>query len=312
VAVTIAGPLTPYITPQILLNAPTGISWKTIPAIDATPAEQAAEQMNLCQRATSMVETCTNNILRATVDTESLYGPDFRITVNRDTYVTRAELSRYPVTQVLGGQSSYAGAFPPQWTVIPASQFAIERPVIGIYGSSAPSNSGDGGQSVLIAPGYVDWFYGRRGYLLQVTYINGWPHCSLTAAVTAGSSTIEVDDCTGWAPVTAGGQGAGGIILDGDDQEAATVTAATAQSGPGTLTLGAPLSFGHGAQVVFTTFPQQVILAAIFFATAQALVRGATATTIQSISGTGQATASGHYELIKTGEELLWPYRRMI
>jgi hypothetical protein len=310
--VTIAGPLTPYITPQILLNAPTGISWKTIPSTGATAAEQAAEQMNLCMRATSMVEAFTNNILRATIDTETLYGPDFRITINRNTGVTRCELSRYPVTQVLSGQFSNAASFPPQWVAIAQDQFAIDRPVIGIYGSSAPSNAGDGGQSVYVAPGNISWANGRLGYQLQMTYVNGWPHCSLTAAVVSGATTIQVDDCTGWAPVTSGGQGATGVIFDGDDQEVVTVTAATAQSGPGTLTLGTGLSFGHGAQVVVSTFPQQVMLAAIFFATAQALVRGATATTIQAISGTGQATASGHYELMKTGEELLWPYRRSI
>jgi hypothetical protein len=310
--VTVAGPLTPYVTPQIIQNAPTGVTWKTIPWLGATVAEQQAEQMNICMRATSMCETTCNNVLRATIDTETLYGPDFRVTVNSSTCVTRCEMSRYPVTQVLSGQVSDAATFPPQWSAIAGNQFAIERPPLGIYGTSAPANEGGGGQAILIAPGYVSWFNGRRGYQVQVTYVNGWPHTSLTAAVAPGVNAIQVDDCTGWGPVTAGGQGASGILYDGNDQEVGTVLAASAQSGPGVLTLSTALQFGHGAGVVLSTFPAQVMQAAILFAAAEALVRGSSATVIQSIAGTGQASSANHYELSQIARELLYPYRRII
>jgi hypothetical protein len=310
--VTVAGPLTPYVTPEILQNAPTGVTWKTIPWSGATADEQRAEQMNICMRATSMAETTCNNVLRATIDTETLYGPDFRVTVNSSTWVTRCEMSRYPVTQVLSGQVSNAASFPPQWVPIAGSQFAVERPVIGIYGSSAPSNSGDGGQAVLIAPGYVSWFNGRRGYQIEITYVNGWPHTSLTSAVTPGATTVQVDDCTGWGPVTTGGTGGSGIFYDGNDQETGTVLAASAQSGPGTLSLSTALTFGHGAGTVFSTFPAQVMQAVILLAASEALVRGSTATVIQSIAGTGQATAANHYEMQQVAKEMLYPYRRVI
>src|SRR5271170_3440588 len=121
--VAVSGPLTPYITPAILTAAPTGISWRTIPTSKSTPAEQQAEQMNICLRATSMVETAANNVLRATVDTETLYGPDFRVTVNQNTGNCRLLLSRYPVTQVLGGQFANAATFPPQWVAVAGNQF---------------------------------------------------------------------------------------------------------------------------------------------------------------------------------------------
>jgi hypothetical protein len=312
VPVTIAGPLTPYITPAILTNAPTGISWDIIPYNKATVAEQQAEQMNICLRATSMVETAINGILRATIDTETLWGPDFRVTINGRSGVTRLEMSRWPVTQVLSGQISNAASFPPQWIPMPGYLFAVDRPPTGIYGTSAPSNAADGGQAVIMAPGYVTWSNGRRGYQIQITYITGWPHTSLTAAVAPGANTIQVDDCTAWAPVTPNGQGASGIIYDGNDQEVGTVLAASAASGAGTLTLSTALQFGHGAGTVFSTFPPQVMQAAILFATAEALVRGATATVIQSISGTGQATASSHYELMQIAKELVIPYKRVI
>lgn len=311
-ALSLSGPLTPYITPQILTNAPTGITWKTIPTSRATPQEQLAEQMNLCVRATSMIDTVCNNVLRATIDTETLYGPNYRLTINNQNGIARAMLSRYPVLQILGGQVSPAVAFPPQWTEIPVTSFAIERPVIGIYGTSAPSASGDGGQSVLIAPGNVSWAWGRSGCQLQVQYVNGWPHTALTASASAGDSTLEVNDCTAWGPQVPGGQGAAGIIYDGNDQESAEALAASATSGPGTLTLSAPLTFTHGAGTVFSALPTQIMDATILFAMAQALRRGATATVIQSVSGMGEATASGHYELMQIAKELAWPYRRVI
>ena len=80
--------------------------------------------------------------------------------------------------------------FPRQWTTVPAGYYDIEHPVIGVYGSVAPSDSGDGGQSIVISPGYVNWGGGRNGVLLRISYINGWPHTSLTADAAIGAMTI--------------------------------------------------------------------------------------------------------------------------
>ena len=51
----------------------------------------------------------------------------------------------------------------------------------------APGGSADGGQAILVGGGYINKCYGRNGWAIEVTYINGWPHTSLTAAVAAGS-----------------------------------------------------------------------------------------------------------------------------
>jgi|SRR5215472_8716959 len=305
------GPGTPYITPDLLLNAPTGITWKTIPNSRSTAQEQTAEQVNICARATSMIDTACNQVMRATVDIEVVYGPDFYVTVQPWNGTARVVLQRWPVIQVLGGKVSNAASFPPQWTVIDASKFAVERPIIGLFGTSAPSDAGEGGQAVLVAPGVMTWGFGRRGTALQVQYVNGWPHASLTAPANAGDAVISVDDTTGWAPQTPGGQGATGVIKDSDNQEAITVTGASTPAGPGVLTLSAPLGFGHGARVLVTTLPEQIQQAAILFACAQALTRGATATTIQAMGGTGQATAAGADQMAVQAELLCLPYKRM-
>lgn len=304
--------LTPYVTPEILLNAPTGISWKTIPSVKADPSAQLAEQMNICSRATSMVDTACNNIMRSTIDVEQLRGPDFRVTQNISTGVTRLLMSRYPVTSVISGRITNAASFPPNWTSLPATSFQVERPPLGVTGTTTPSSSSSGGQGILMAPGNLNWWNGRNGFLIEVTYTNGWPHTALTTTATQGSSTLAVNDCTGWAPsdptltTTA-------IMYDGTNQEVVSVNATSVTSGPGNLTLSIPLTYTHSAGVVVSSLPSQLMQATILFAVSEALVRGATATTIQTISGTGQTIGMGdHWDLKMLAHELCMPYKRVI
>jgi len=258
-----------------------------------------------------MIDTACNQILRATIDTETQLGPDYYLTINNNNFVGRMVLQRWPILQILGGSWNATATFPPDFQPIPANCFAIERPIIGMYGTSAPSDSGEGGQAVLIAPGYLTWAYGRNGIQIRVQYVNGWPHTSLTANANAGDEVIQVDDCTGWAPIPGTTQGACGVMKDGADQEAVTCAAASAQSGPGTLVLTQPLSFGHGAGVMVTTLPEQIQQAAILFSVNQALVRGATATTIQNIAGTGETTAAGADAMDAAARALCAPYKRV-
>jgi hypothetical protein len=311
--VTIAGFVTPYVTPAILTNAPTGIAWSTIPSIRADADAKLAEVWNICNRATSMVNATCNNILRSTIDTETQYGPDYRVTINRSTWVTRMLLSRYPVTEVLSGQVSAASTFPPQYVSVAADQFLIENPPIGLFGSTVPSGAGDGGQAIMIAPGFVSWQNGRNGFRIQVTYVNGWPHGQLTAPVTSGSASLVVNDCTGWGPPPGGTDGASGIIYDGTNQETVVCTAASAISGPGTLTLASPVAYTHGTDTVISALPGQVMQAAILFAVSEALIRGATATTIMTISGTGEPMANQDHRTMEChARDLCRPYRRRI
>jgi len=169
-----------------------------------------------------------------------------------------------------------------------------------------------GGQAVIVAPGYITWCYGRNGWAIQVSYINGWPHAGIIVKANAGDTTLTVDDTTGWGitsyySVT----GATGTVKDTGQQEVIHVTATSAAAGPGTLTLANPLAYEHAVGTVVTTLPSSVEQACIFFATAEALTRGATSTTIHDIGGHAQSGGSGA-ELISEGELLLKPYRRTI
>lgn len=309
------GPGTPYITPTMLVSAATGIQWSTIGGYGNTRVSaegQLAEQTNICARSTSILNGYLNQPLHATIDTEQLTGPgDFRCQIQPNGRA-RLLLSRSPVTAVLSGQVTGADAFPAQWTAIPANQFRIERPVIGIYGTTSPGGSGDGGQSVVLSPGWISWAFGRLSSDIQVTYINGWPHASLTAPTAAAATTIAVDDCTGWGPPAGLSSGAVGTIYDGQLQESVTCLSASATSGPGTLTLARALQYAHGYGALVSSMPASVQQAAILVAVSQALIRGATATTVQAVPGSSVGPGAQPKDFLDAGVRLIHTYRRVI
>jgi hypothetical protein len=122
---------------------------------------------------------------------------------------------------------------------------------------------------------------------------------------------LTVDDITGW-------DGAAGNVYDGSSQEFVSVTDVTpdtsgAISGPGTLTLSAPLVYGHDKGTIVSTLPASVMQAAIYLCVSQALTRGATATTVQSISGGptggGTTTQTAYVDMAKA---LVKPFGRVI
>jgi hypothetical protein len=294
----------------------------------ATPAENRAELWRMAGRSTARVDGYVNQILRATVDTELARGPDFRVTVgpasggafptpwwgNSAAQNARIILTRWPVLQVTSVQTCPNNLWPRQWTTVPSGYYEPENPPTSIYNSVAPGGSADGGQAIVVGGGYINWCLSRNGWVIQVSYINGWPHCSLTAAATAGTTTLAVNDCTGWAITNYYGTatGATGRIADSGWQEAVHVTAASVTAGPGTLTLSSALGYDHAAGTIVTTLPSSVEQACIYFAAAEALTRGATSTTIHSVGGAAQSSSGGARELIEEGELLIHAFRRTL
>ena len=295
----------PYVTPELLVQAPTGISWTTIPPggvrSGVTQAQKTAELSNICQRATTLVDGCVRQPLRATTDPLLLYGPGApRVGVPRSNCEDATLImTRWPVLEVVSVQ--YArNRLPYTWSTVPSGLAVPAYPVTGLYGSSAPPSTGEGGQAIKVGGGYIDWRYGPLGWAILTTYINGWPHCGLTAQATPVTApavqTIEVDDCTGWV-ITAAfpgmATGATGTVYDAGSQEVIQVTAASAASGPGTLTLASPLAYEHAAGVMVSTLPQSVVWAAILFCCEQALERGATSMKLPEVPGGKIAQAAG-------------------
>lgn len=314
--------LTPYITPGMLVNAPTGVAWSIIPFPKATTQQQLDEQFNICTRATAIVDGYVNQILRSTIDNEQINAPgNYRGTYRQSTGETRLILSRWPITSILAVQSTPTSGYSAsgrQWTTIPSGFYEIERPVLGLYQSSAPTGSGDGGQSITIAPGYGGWYMGREGYRYLVSYTNGWPHTSLTQPAAVGDTVLHVDDVTGWTQAT-------GTIYDSTQQESVSVVSVTANtnltlpngvgsvpSGPGTVTLASPLLYAHATDIVLTTMPGSILWATMLQATAQALEAGITSVSVQNIPGSMTSGGKGVHDLLMESDLLLSPYRRLI
>lgn len=317
------GPLTPYLTPELLVTAPTGISWSTIPpGSQVTSAQRYAEQLNMCMRATSEIDGYCNMVMRATVDTEFREGPNYYLTIQSNgPGNARIILFRKPILNINSVQVS-PNTFPRQYVTVPAGMYAVEYPGIGFYGTNAPSSASESGQSIIVSAGFVDWRLGRNGYVVQVQYVNGYPHTSLTQNVAAGTTTLPVDDCTGWAPfgTSASTQsnsqfGSTGVVFDSGAQEVVQVTAASATTGPGNLTIQSPTQFPHQAGVLMSAMPAAIQQAAIYLCSAYALTRGATSTTIHQIPG-GSGGSGGDVNspsaLIKRAWHLLDPFKRII
>jgi hypothetical protein len=323
---------TSYITPQMLMNAPTGVSWSIIPRPKATTAEVNAEVENVCWRATSTVDTYARQVLRSTIASEELRGPGIpRCNVDRNTGNGVLQAKWWPVTEVLAIQVSPSRAFPPVWAPVPDGLWRIRHPLISV-GDSASATAPDGGWTIDVAPGWITWYGcgrgpvpgswtgggGRGGTLVQVCYLNGWPHTSLTEAANDGDTEVSVDDVTGWTGTSgfaydgaATEQMAGGSV-SADTPVVLPYDAGTAQGGPGTITLTSPLNFDHAAGTVISALPADVIYAAILAAAVQALTGGTDSITIQSLSGehsSPQPTAEG---MTKQYRELLSDYRRIM
>lgn len=311
------GPGAPYVTPPILTTAPTGISWSTIPpGRTVTDAQRAAAQLDICMRATAMADAYCNQVLRATLDTEALSGPNYKVTIQNGTGNGRVVLQRWPILQIVSVQVAPNNVFPRQWTTVPAGMYDIERPVVGLFGTAAASGAGEGGQSILVAPGFINWCNGRNGVWVKVQYVNGWPHCALTQPASPGDTTLHVDDCTGWGVTSEmlGTTGVTGVIYDQGAQEVAQATATSVVAGPGTVTLATGVTYAHAVGTLYSSLPQSIMWAVTLFGAAQALTRGATATTVQAIPGGGGSTAGAHgpVDLASEAELLLDPFRRVV
>lgn len=328
------GPLTPYCSPEQLIQAPTGVDFFSIPPgtplTGVTPQANTAEISNICQRATDLVDQTCCQPLRATVDTLPLYGPGVRVGVPANGAPAELILKRWPVLEVISIQVA-PNRLPWVFTSVPSTAFQVKYPVVGLYGSSAPAAAAEGGQTVLLDPYWLagnglngggrGWGpgWGHNQFVIMTQYVNGWPHCGLTSAATAGATTLAVDDCTGWtitAPFAGAPTGATGTAYDAGNQEVIHVTSASAASGPGTLTLASPLQSAHAPGVIVSSLPQAVTWAAMLFACEIALERGATAMTMMEVPGREVAQKAGvdtsYGSPACWAEKILAPFARII
>lgn len=313
----------PYITPQLIASAPTGVPWSQIPESGASVLAQYAEQQNMCWRSTSEIDRICNQVLRATLDIEEETGPDYRLTVENSTGIAHLPAAQWPILSIVAGQCQAATAFDDNWYAVPAGKIRPRTTIstFGGVGSTIPGAAANGPSEFAIAPGYVSSFAGRNGVRLQIAYLNGWPHAGLTTTVAGGTQQLAVDDVTGML-------GAAPMIYDGAQTEQVTVTAVTAAAsvtvmgvtvpvGPGTLSLAAPLAYTHTVtpgqdQILVTAMPASVQWAGILLCAEQALEAGIEGLVISDIRGEAQSTGGAVKDLKLEAELILSSYHRFM
>lgn len=311
----------PYVTPAMIKNAPTGVPWNLIPDVNAAALAQYAEQTNVCWRASAEADRICNQPLRATLDIEEETGPDFRLTIDNNTGIGHLLASRWPILSVIGAQVSPASAFPPSWQVLPANSVRPGSGVISAYGATTPGTGAQGPVQLDIAPGWIGWWAGRNGTRLQVAYINGWPHAGLTATANANTSTLAVDDVTAFL-------GAAPFIYDGANTEQVTVASVTPNAyatvmgvqvpvGPGTVTLASPLAYTHTVtagqdNVLVSAMTADIQQANILLCASMALEAGIEGIVISDVHGGGQSSGGGVEHLQVQAEVILNSYKRAL
>lgn len=313
------------LSPAELLRLPTGIQWSSLgetPGSRATPDQNAAAILDVCQVATRMAQGRCGQSLQTAVRTEWAAAPGHRCGILPDGS-GRFLASMSPILRVVDARvaASWPTGSPPAfgWTVVPSGMFFPEyTQMADEWDSAAPGSAAPGQNAIIIAGGYVSWCYGRMGSRVQVSYLNGWPNSTVTGDVTLGALTLTVDDVSGWAGVV-------GEIVDGVSSEQVRVTSVTAANvstygaepiGPGTLTLEAPTLYAHtagevGQPLILTAMPGTARWGTALYAKAVGLERGATVVTgpagrTSSSSGSGAARD----EAIKEAARVLATYAR--
>lgn len=157
---------------------------------------------------------------------------------------------------------------------------------------------------------------GRRMYSVW-SYVNGYPHTSLAANATAGSTTLTL--------TSTGGTNGGllGVypnttfeILDGANTESVTIASVTNGIGTSTVTLTSPLLYSHTVPtapdfIPVTAIPDDVTQAIIFLTTALIKTRGDFSLTLDEMTAPTKRNASvGDIESdVAYALEFLEPYR---
>jgi hypothetical protein len=308
----------------MLIAAPTGISWSTIPVPGASATQQLTSQQDICMRATASAEAFLNQQVRCTIDVQTESAPSRRVWIDGQG-VGHFTCNHFPVLDVVSAETAPSGTFPRQYTQVVSGMWEVDDPPSINTGSAVTGGDGQGGNIILFAPGTVSYWNGMKGSRIAVTYLNGWPHAGITAAMLVNATAVHVDDVTGWSVATAGAPITCPIYDGGNSEVVAVVgvasttngTTGLAAYGPGVLTLAAGTANVHAgptagvANCVISTLPATIMSAVIKMAVAEALVRGATATSVQR--NQGQTTKSGSPgDLYLEGCEMLLPYRRVV
>lgn len=221
----------PYITVAELKRSPIYTQLhKLVP--NSSDADRDAELGRIILRISAMINSEVNQNLAATADVEE--GP---VVISDDGYL-RIHTRSNPIVSV---QSISVGRDP--YSLAPISD--LSHLILDPWRITVPRGASGFSSGNLPLGGY-----GRPGQRLwaQWSYINGYPHTTLTTPSAAGDTSITVADATGII--------ANQTLLTIEDGKWLENIVPTAVSG-NTLTV-APLQYPHQAAVGVTALPDDI------------------------------------------------------
>lgn len=282
----------PYLTLQEYKNAPTNIDIDNLVYNSIDPLAQDTELANVIARASSWIDTYCNQILGATLETETQRN---RI---RNDGTIRFHPRYNPIVALTALQF---GTNPNFLTTVPDCSvcWLENQEVIFPFGTQSYNQSGTG--SVVFGSSN----YSGAEVYLKYTYVNGYTN-TLIATANQGDSVLTVTDGIG---ITAGQTLK---IYSGLDAETVTV-ADTYVFNTESVPLTKPLLSSHTAGTSISALPPAVKQAAILATTAFLKVRGDNSMVMNVGSTPGQAV-EGAQKIgteLALAQDLLKPYRRI-
>jgi hypothetical protein len=281
----------PYLTAEEYRRAPSGVDASALVPGDA--AASATELVNIIGRASSWIDQLCNQVLSATVDTES-----GRFRVGRDGLL-RIHCRYSPIVAVTG--FSYGAAGSAVTPVTDLSRVWVEDaafvvPLIGARAWTGPIEFGG-----IVRPGgeaYCQW-----------EYVNGWPNTTLAAPAAAGATQISVTDGTGLVP------GVSRITLY-DNNSTETVTVAAGYTfGSLTVPLTGPLQYAHDTVGISVSgLPPVIKQAAVLTTSALIKTRSASAIVMGGMRSQPETKTPGNalnLDEMADVREMLRPFARV-
>lgn len=221
----------PYLTVAELKRSPIYTQLRQL-VPGSSDADRDAELGRIILRISAMINSEVNQNLAATADEE-----EGQVVVSDDGYL-RIHTRSNPIISV---QSISVGRDP--YSLAPITD--LSHLILDPWRITVPRGASGFSSGNLPLGGY-----GRPGQRMWASwsYINGYPHTTLTSSVAAGATTLTVDDPTGIIPNQ--------TLLSVEDGKWLENIVPTAVNG-NTLTV-APLGYQHQAGVGVTALPDDI------------------------------------------------------
>jgi len=281
---------TPYLTVAEYKQAPTAVDVDDLVG-GGSASINDQELANCIARASSWIDAHCNQVLGATLDTES-----FRARISRD-----GMLKLHPrFTPIMGVVSAAYGNAPQSQTALDPSTAWIESmSVVFPLGGVVSSFYG----AIQFAPIYSQ----NQEQYVTLSYVNGYANTLLASSASATASTLSVKDLTGFVPNQQF------QIYDGASSELLRVASSfTVSQGAGSLPLASATAYAHTAGLSVSALPPAIKLATIYMTNVVLKSRGNGALVLGGLTPTviesdNSAVGSDY----SSAMDILKPYRRI-